>query len=225
MKLVSMIVGTAWLLVMAVPVLAHDPCYGQYPCFGGAGLKGGVGMGTMSGQFVDYSNQYYGLTNSSRSAFTGGFFMSQRMAPAYAFQQEILVTQKGTQWEESEASLAFNLTYVEVTTLGKIIIPTQSAVEPSFFFGPHVGFLTSAEVAFNSPDESTSDDMKDLFSEIEVGLDVGASMEFLLGPSSRLVFEGRYSFGLTNAFKSLAGTEAPNDKLQTVSFMAGFAFR
>jgi hypothetical protein len=225
MKSVTTLIGVLVVLAVLVCTALADPYSGRYPCFGGAGLKAGYSSGNMNGEFTTYFNDDFGLTNISLGSFTGGFFVAQSISPAYQFQQEVLLVQRGTKWEESGASVQMKLSYVQVVALGRIVVPTQSSVRPAFFFGPHLGFLTASDFVWNTPRGDQTINMKEYTSDIEVGLDFGAALDLQFSSSGRLTIEGRYSLGLTEAFKAEDGSQPPSDKLNAFSLMAGFAFQ
>lgn len=218
------LITLVWIILTTLwAVDAHASRYGHFPRFGGVGFKGGLAISNMTGNFIDFNNDEVGLPNGPLNSFSGGVFFTYRVSPAYSFQQEILYTCIGTKWESSGNSFAYQFTYVELVTLGKIIIPTGSTVEPTLFFGPHWGLLVAADGVLSIDGERQKQSIMDGCDATELGLDVGIGLEFLLGRSSRFVLEGRYSFGLSNVFKRIGDFEL-NDKLSGFSCMAGFGF-
>ena len=196
MKKLAVILGL--VLLFAVGATAQDKMVSY-------GFKAGIDMANFTG---DISN------NSMKVGFIGGGFVEYMVAPQIGIQLEVLYAMKGTKEDGGDGKLKFD--YLEIPVLFKYIVPTQGNVSPFFFAGPQVGFLLSAK------SDPGGEDIKDAFESVDFGLAFGAGANIKM-ESFTLMFDGRYSLGLTNVVK-----DAPSGfswKTSNIAFTVGVGFK
>lgn len=169
------------------------------------------------------------LETGTRTAFVGGVGIAIGVGPVFAFQPELLYSQKGADFEADVDGLAeasFKVGYVEIPLLGKVTVPTAGQVRPYFFGGPAVAFEVSCSLGASAGGISVSVDCDEIDGGLDrkktdVGLLGGAGLSFGAGPVAVLV-EGRYNVGLVNLDDS--GADA-SIKTRTFSLLAGIGLR
>lgn len=193
------------------------------------GLKAGVNVADLSSE--DPTETF---NTDTRSAIAFGGFAEFEMGDVFAFQPELLYSQKGAKVSEDGVDLTFKVNYVELPVLLKArVSPPASGVRPSFFVGPVFAFESKCEV------EGTVDAMSatldcDAFSEasegevdiqtksMDLGVTLGAGIEI---PAGGVVVVGdvRYTLGLTDV-NDTPGEEDLDIKNRTWSMFAGIGF-
>lgn len=153
-------------------------------------------------------------SNSNKFGFNGGVVANFGIDDMFSIQPEILYSMKGV--KENGGSGKLNLNYIDIPVLAKI-----ATGETGLFFelGPQVGFLTSAKLK----DDSSSEDVKDLFKSVDFGYAAGVGFQVASGPMVGL----RYNGAFTNTIKSVtvAGTSVePNSKNSAFQLYVGFMF-
>lgn len=143
-------------------------------------------------------------------------------SPVMSFESGALLSQKGARYDldglgGGEASV--DLTYLEVPVLLRFHVPTAGSMRPMFGVGGAVGFLLSAKAKF----EGDTEDIEDDTSNVDVGLAVGAGLEFSLGGAAAIV-EGRYTHGLSNIAEDSADADTVEVKNRVLTLLAGVMF-
>ena len=199
------------------------------------GVKGGIKIGVSSaklhGEDVEELDDYLGEDLKSNTGICAAGFITINITEMFAIQPEVLYIKKGTKYEEGingeTGTLWFNLTYLEIPVLAKIMVPTQGSVKPFLFAGPAVALKLStklkAEVGGDSI-EVESEELNEMLKGTDFGLVIGGGLDIGLGApgTGSISVDIRYSLGLTNIFD----VEGEEIKVRNGAFslMVGFSF-
>ncbi|MBT8321579.1 MAG: PorT family protein [Eudoraea sp.] len=174
------------------------------------GFRGGLNLANINGDDTD--------NLSTRSAIFFGGFGEFGVTDKFAIQPEVLFSQQGAEYEDSESGGEFydgrfKLDYINVPVLAKVY------VADGFFFeaGPQVGILLSAKDEYDSP-ISGEDDIKDFIKSTDFSGNVGLGYQLDMG----LNFNARYNFGLSS-FDDFEDVDE-NLKNGVISIGVGFRF-
>ena len=169
------------------------------------GLKGGLNYVKFYGDDVEDADYLMG--------YAFGAFYQYQVNPRFAISPEVYYSTKGA--KQSDTDLEFNLAYVDIPLLFKLMFPTESTVRPCVYAGGYLSFLMSAEFA--------DFDVKEWTAGTDYGLVVGASLDFMVKEGSQLVnFDIRYTWGLANINDDPEdSTEVTNGGFQ---FLLGWGF-
>jgi hypothetical protein len=203
------------------------------------GIVGGLNLTTFDRE----------LTPSEKlSTYTGiglGGILGLGLANNVVLRFMPMYLQKGAKDRSVLSEARLKLSYLEVPALVKIAFGTSTA-KPYIMVGPTLGFLLSAKATvegesvdlyykeifmdwqavahrpryFAAMGESV--DVKELFKDIDFGLNFGAGVSFPAGNNAIFV-EGRYGLGLSNIAKLEEGEEG-SIKTRGIQFMAGVTF-
>jgi hypothetical protein len=177
----------ATLALLALPLIAA-PATAQPVSLG---VKGGVAQGTLLGDDV--------ADASYRAGFSGGVYATVDVNPAFSIQPEVNFTTKGA--DETSAVTGdgeYELQSIDIPVLFKLNAPVDGVFQPSLYAGPQLGFTLNGELNGQDIDDDALQTAE--FGGVvggDVGLDVS---QYNVGPLSRIVLDGRYAFGFTNAF-------------------------
>ena len=181
------------------------------------GVKGGVNFADLSGD-ISFDE------TSSRVGFIGGVFAEAGFTDEVGLRLEALSVAKGTDFTQFIVNTSVDgtvqLGYIEFPVLLVIHFPPGPRTTSfSFFVGPTFGFNTSSEVET----AGLGFDIDDAVEGFEFGGTFGAGFEYALSSLS-LVFDIRYSFGITDAIEDM--TQGNNIEVSTrgIGVMAGVAF-
>ena len=159
------------------------------------GPKAGLNMASIAGDDADQILE--GQTLDSRTGFAGGLFFMYQFSNMFAIQPEAYYTMKGATYSESGADLTISLDYIEVPILVKFIIPIEgSAIKPSIFAGPSIGFNMTAKSKVEFDGETQENDFKDDTKSTEFSLAFGGGLGFPVG-NGELGVDIRYILGMS----------------------------
>lgn len=187
----------------------------------GFGVKGGLNLANLHGTDAENLNW--------KPGFAAGAFANISFTPVVSLQPEILYVMNGASEDILGIEINLNFDYVQVPVLVKFDVPVAGTIIPALYAGPYVGFLTKAELEASYQGESASQDVKDYTKSMDYGLVFGAAMDFNLAAVT-LVFEGRYTYGLTTVDDSWGELDDPPSdeeadvKNHSIMFLAGVAF-
>jgi hypothetical protein len=162
------------------------------------GPRFGINMASISDD-PDYQS---GVDQSNHLGLLFGAAAEIRISsPIYA-EIQLLYIQKGEELagedqlgRQAEQILTAN--YLEIPILIKAKFHT-GAVSPYVFLGPNIGLLLSANSEFTVQGQTEDTDIKDNLTSIDFALDFGAGLGIPVSPSVSLVFDARYSLGLSD---------------------------
>ena len=159
------------------------------------GPKAGLNIASIGGDDADQILE--GQSLDSKTGFAGGLFFTYQFSNMFAIQPEAYYTMKGATYSESGADLTITLDYIEVPVLVKFIIPREgSAIKPSIFAGPSIGFNMTAKSKVEFDGESQENDFKDDTKSTEFSLAFGGGVGFPVG-NGELGVDIRYILGMS----------------------------
>ena len=159
------------------------------------GPKAGLNIASIGGDDADQILE--GQSLDSKTGFAGGLFFTYQFSNMFAIQPEAYYTMKGATYSESGADLTISLDYIEVPILVKFIIPIEgSAIKPSIFAGPSIGFNMTAKSKVEFDGESQENDFKDDTKSTEFSLAFGGGVGFPVG-NGELGVDIRYILGMS----------------------------
>lgn len=180
------------------------------------GVKGGLNLSGLRGSS--------GLFDSKEGVVAGAFGVYD-FAPEFGVEIDGLFTMKGAKASGQSVDANGNpigvnegfiiLDYVEFPILARFNVPSQGEVKPHFYAGPTLAFKLDARATYS---QFPSQDLT-AARTLDSGLAFGVSADFMMG-ERKLVIDGRYGFGLTNAFD----WQGPDLKNDVFSIMAGVSF-
>jgi len=178
------------------------------------GLKAGMNNANLHGDDVE------GFGYESKMGFCAGGFISFKVANIVAIQPEVLYTQKGAKWEIVGMTWkdTYNLNYLEIPVLLKVIMPIQGMIKPHLFVGPYFAYNLTAKTKTEHNGYSEEIDVDEEVKDSDFGAVFGGGIDFGL-PAGKIVFDARYSLGLTTIDEE--GFDVKNN---VFSFMLGYAF-
>jgi hypothetical protein len=156
--------------------------HAQYRGRGGnvsLGIKAGAALTSFTG---DDANSFLGHNIDYRFGFQAGVFANIGFARLFAFQPELLYSQKGAKIKDTDAGL--RLHYIDV--------PLAFHVNTDGFFfeaGPQVGFLVAAKSEFGS----TSLDVKNAYKSVDFGYLAGLGYQLKHGLGVGLRYNGAFT--------------------------------
>ncbi len=232
-------------LIAALGLLIVTPATAQ---IFGIGVKGGLNFANLRGDLTIIEDDLdFTLDLKNKTGIVVGASFSSSLVPFISLQPEILYSEKGARFEESEtiplddfgfpgqtaaATIdgTFDLKYVEVPVLLRVGLPVPG-FSPFVYAGPSFAYNLSADfkidVAATFMGESFSEtildeDIKDDIKNFDVGFVIGGGMEFGL-PLLKLHAEIRYTMGLSNVIDNNNGNDL-DLKNGVFSLMVGVTF-
>ena len=186
------------------------PLYAQIP---GLGVKGGVNLATQHTSGED-SGDGDGLT--SFPALVAGVFMTFPLASWIEFQPEALYSVKGSRFEGSGFTSTALVDYLEVPMLARV---SRRGGTLGFYVagGPYVAFRLRARTRTTFSGATEELDIGEETEALDFGLSIGGGVEW-----RRLVFDGRYLYGLQNVVKDQSDDLKITNR--AISITAGFRF-
>ncbi len=146
------------------------------------GIKGGVAVSKVRSDILDAAN---------RTGFVGGLDLGVGLSPGLAIQPELLYVRKGVKLPGLFGD--FDVDYVEFPLLLRLSLLPGSPVDVRLLGGPVASFKASTP----SLDQVRTDVTH--LKAADYGLAIGAAVAVRPG-GSKVVAEGRYTFGLSDAF-------------------------
>ncbi len=183
------------ILLVSLLGLATVPAMGQGISLG---FRGGLNSATqrVSGD--------PGFDIKSRTTFHLGGIVSIGIQETFALQIEGVFSEKGFAFEGIDFTAAFELSYLQIPILAKVIVPTppNSPLTPHFFAGPNLGFELSCNLTAESKRDGVSGsggcDESGLETKgFDFGLLFGGGLSIGTGPVAFLV-DVAFDFGLSN---------------------------
>jgi len=170
------------------------------------GIKGGLNMFKLYGDDVEDAKSLY--------SFAIGGFITYNFNEMFALQPEIYYSVKGAREETVAGDIDLKLGYIDIPILLKVKLPMEGkSWSPNLYAGPYFAFLLSADLE--------GLDVKDDTKSTDLGLVVGAGIDFMLSEGMRaLNLDFRYSIGFTK-LDDAGDAEVFNNGFQ---FLVGYGF-
>jgi len=166
---------TIIVILLGVFSLSTIPAFAQEAI----GIKGGVNIASLSE-----------FTGRARISGHGGLFLHHTINKNWCFQPEILFSGEGQRYFSDGAEHTLALDYLQVPLM------MQYYPAPNIYLeaGPQVGLLLSARDKVDGFEEANTVNVKGDFAAAQVALGIGAGFK----ASEKIIFYGRYNFGLTD---------------------------
>jgi hypothetical protein len=179
------------IAVTLLIMLATDPVFGQLGF--AAGPKGGLSVTSFKGDDLDEVE--------SKTNWFGGVFINLQIAPAFALQPELLLTERGAEVTSGNVRTDVSIKYFEVPILAKVRIPlANDVILPHILVGPNFGFKT--DFGMSSTDTQTGNAITTSTGEVkssDIGGLVGAGIDIQTeGSGVFFTLDGRYGFGFSD---------------------------
>lgn len=131
----------------------------------------------------------------SKMGFGGGARLIYNFTDMFGMQPELLFNQRGASQEVGDAEMAVTMNYLHVPLLARIQMPLDGGITPKFLVGPSIGYYIGGGATVDGEDVEEFDD--DNVAALEIGVDVGAGLDYDLGGGS-LSLDLRYHRGFTD---------------------------
>lgn len=177
------------------------------------GVKAGANFAN-----VDFQGDDDTFNFDRRTGLTAGLFVVWPANSRLALQTEALYSQKGITLDEGGASGTTKIDYLDFPVLARFSSSPSGGTSFHLFAGPSFGFRVSAKTEVSvDGEEDFSEDIDEEIERVDLGLVVGAGVEF-----GRLVVDGRYTWGLSDLDADKSDDIKIRNRVFTV--MAGFRF-
>jgi len=150
----------------------------------GAGVKGGINFATQS-----TTGAGDGVAVRQLIGFNAGVYGNLFILDFLAFQPELMVSTRGSDWDDPFYNVKDLLTYIDLPLLVKY----QPIKYANVHLGPQFGYLLAAKQEDKDDGEIT--DIKEWYNTLDVGLVIGAEANLPF----RVNFTVRYVIGLVSA--------------------------
>ncbi|MBI3365841.1 MAG: OmpA family protein [Ignavibacteriae bacterium] len=192
---------------------------------------------------VNFANQSFSpelFSSDNPQAYRTGFVLGGiaefGISGIWSLQAELEYIQKGTKFQQivttstsptplGTTDATFKLDYFELPLLLKARLENDN-VQPFFIAGPALCFNNLARIdapgthVLDRPNTSTLDISGNVHS-VDLALDIGAGLEYRVSSNSALLFDVRYSHGLSDIYNN---PSIPSAKSYGISLMAGLLF-
>lgn len=145
----------------------------------------------------------------TKNGVTLGAFLTHRLKGIFAISGEVNFVQKGANFQSiqgnSNLRRSIKLTYVELSVLPRLFLPSGKSIRPNIFAGPSLGLLfgprediRDSELNGTITREIDGLDVSDDYKNIDFGLVFGIGLDYYLGFGNWIIVELRYNLGLTD---------------------------
>lgn len=147
---------------------------------------------------VDYTH-YWGkeTRHGGKLNYQAGFFCEYRFNGKFAIAPEVVFAAQGGKWDLNELSHkreTDHVNYINVPVMLKYYVAPAFSID----FGPQVGFNVYSKYTMLETDGSKwTNDWKVNTNAVDVGVGLGMTYNI----SDDVFLQGRYTLGVTNAFK------------------------
>lgn len=148
---------------------------------------------------LNLSNYGHDVSNNNNKAgFIGGASLTYSIENTHAFTAKILYAQKGADINGVKQAL----NYVEIPLIGRFFFNREGKCRPNVFVGPSFSFLTNAtsKVGDNRPSVITN--YRNYYRPFDFGATGGLGLNFLIARETRLILDGRYTYGFSDVTKA-----------------------
>jgi outer membrane protein W len=149
------------------------------------------------------SISHYGMdasTNESKPGVVLGGFITYSIINTFAVTAKLLYYQKGASFAPTDNMQTLH--YLEVPVLGRFFLNKEGVFRPNIFVGPSFGFLHGASNKFGNNDRVDIESYKNIYNGVDVGISGGAGFNLRILNETYLVFDARYTHGLSDITKA-----------------------
>jgi hypothetical protein len=150
----------------------------------GAGVKGGINLATQS-----TTGEGENVAVRQLLGFNAGVYANVFVLDFLAVQPELMVSTRGSDWDDPYFNVKDLLTYIDLPLLVKF----QPIEYANIHIGPQFGYLLAAKQ--EDKDDGDIIDIKEWYNSMDLGLAIGAEANLPF----RINFTIRYVIGLVSA--------------------------
>jgi len=184
------------------------------------GLKIGLNVANLHGDDVEDLEELINQNLKSKPGICFGGFLTYSINDLLAIQPEVLFTQKGAKAKNEDWELSFNLSYLEIPVLAKIMLTTKGNIKPNLFAGPVLALKLSGNTRFEYDGDSEEEDIES--GSIDFGLIFGGGINLELS-KGKLMLDVRYILGMSQIGEWEDGEDI-DMKNGVLSIMLGYSF-
>jgi hypothetical protein len=182
-----------------------------------AGIKFGMNFATLKGFGTEYGDNLaeslnaeddyssFKSSNATRKPLTAGLFVAHELTKKISLQGELGISNKGISiktdglYDDQKLTLTtiYKVNYLDIPLLVKLNISKEKNNRLNIYFGPSLSMLSSSKIYLKAKmGEEEDDDEIDVtgYNETDYGLNFG--FEAIM--SSNMIFDCRYTLGMTN---------------------------
>ena len=186
-----------------------------------AGINAGVDFATLGGDIADL----VGVDPSTKTGFSVGAFFGVDVDKMFRIQLNGQYVQKGAKFEESGATVTFEVPYIELLLPLTMVIPIESSsITPRLYVGPSLAFEMSCDIKFEEGGTSDTESCSDAGAptkSTDYGVFFGVGVDFGLG-SGELTLDALYNLGLANLNDFEGDTDTVKNR--NIQILLGYAF-
>jgi outer membrane protein W len=139
-----------------------------------------------------------GSNSDVKAGFIGGLALTYSIENIHAITGKLLYSRKGAEVNGIKQSL----NYVEVPVIGRFFFNRSGSFRPNIFVGPSFGLLTSASNKIGENNPTQVNNFNDTYKRFDFGITGGLGLNFLIARETRLLFDARYTHGLSDVTKA-----------------------
>jgi len=187
------------------------------------GTAEGMSFGVRAGMNIANMQSDPPGVSFARIRFCGGGFLALGLGDIFVIQPEALYTQKGVKWHTiswgfESSQETYELDYIEMPLLFKVVLPIKGGVTPNTFLGPYFAMNVNAKYKIVTNTLSEELDYSEYIKDADYGLVLGGGVDFLL-KKGKVVLDGRYTLGWITTLE-----DGRDQKNKVVSFTLGYSF-
>jgi hypothetical protein len=178
------------------------------------GVKGGATFSSIADAPEEVEEE------NIRVGFHAGLMVDIPVADFFSIRPEFMYTRKGAKYETFDTEIKSRLDYIDIPVLA-VLKPLGGPFQA--YIGPQFSYLTAVKYEFYNNtfnEEGVIEDDRDDFETWDLGLSIGAGLQF-----DKVLFDIRYTRGLRNLEKanSLGGIEF-SDPAKNYNLQASLGF-
>jgi hypothetical protein len=160
----------------------------------------------------------YGMdanTNHHTTGLAGGLFLTYSVINTFGITGKILYAEKGADLGAQEIIMK----YIEIPLTGRFFLNKEGKLRPNIFIGPSFGFLRGVSSQTGTSDPVKVADYQQTYNDFDLGVTGGLGLNYQILPETRLLFDARYTYGLSDITKA-----AGQINNETVTLTFGMSF-
>ena len=163
-----------------------------------AGPEAGLSLSKLAG---DLNNQ------DLKSGFVSGGHVTYSTRSNFGLTLKALYHQRGSQQDINNVTNKTSLNYLEVPLFARYFLTTSGKFRPNVFIGPSAGFLFGVKKKAGEGDYvNVSAQERDNFFGVDLSLSAGFGLNYLIAKETRLLFDSRYVYGLSDVYRPIDKT-------------------
>lgn len=201
--------------------------------------EGIIAIGGKAGATFSKVNFNPSVQQSMASGMTAGVMVRYIEEKNFGLIGELNVTQRGWNeaFDDADYSYSHSFTYLELPIMTHIYFG-NNRVKGFFNLGPELNVMIADGISSNFEYQNAADTdyfiqnsrrieqmTMELDNKLDYGICAGAGMEFNIMPKHSLLLEGRFYYGLTDAFSNHKTDIFSGSNSMTVSVTLGYFYR